>query len=421
VRVQFYNPPVHHYSGIHYRMNPPLGLPIMAAVLQQAGHVASVWDLEALSISPTKLGKIYAAQENQPDAVGFTCTTHNQRGVRECIKAIRDAGYTGYVMVGGPHITMLADGAIDEQSAWGADVWVAGECEGNIAQIIEEQPRGLVKGQAAAIETIPAPLWERHHPGPTQYGGNMPRIDFPESIAMWSRGCPHNCIFCGNPVFGHQRIRMRPPARVYEDMAKLKDMGVKTVFVYDDELIGMGAKQNEWLIEVCKLIEPLGMTWKCQGRCSQKAINPEVLQAMHAAGCRAIMWGVESFNDEVLRSIKKDTTEKDIWHTLRLAREAGIGNWLFLMVGNYEETAHHLAYTEDQLRRAVRDDLVQWRQVTVCTPVNGTELYRNAKKEGWLVEQPETGAQMHQVYASTPWLSQREIRYWTARLEGAGL
>ena len=230
-----------------------------------------------------------------------------------------------------------------------------------------------------------------------------------------------NCIFCGNPVFGHQRIRMRSPELVYQDMAALKDMGARSVFVYDDELIGMGGRQNDWLLDVCERIAPLGLTWKAQGRCSEKNVTPDVLRAMHKAGCRAIMWGIESFSGRVLGAIRKGTTEADIWHTLEASRAAGIGNWAFLMVGNYTETAADLAHTERRLTEAVERDLVQWRQVTICSPVPGTELHRLAVDEGWYVPQPDSGPQMGRVYASTPWLSERDLARWQTRLEGAGL
>jgi len=422
MKIQLYNPPVYHYSGVHYRMNPALGLPILAAVLEKAGHKVQVWDLEALAVSPDKLAQSFAEQRDQwPDAVGFTCTTHNQRGVRECIEALRGVGYDRYINIGGPHITMLAQTENIDETLWGVDAWVVGECEGNVSRIFRKRLKGIVQGEPAPIEDIPAPLWTHHMPSITSYQGNEPRLDQPESIAMWARGCPHHCIFCGNPVFQHQPIRMAPPENVYRDMKALADMGVKTVFVYDDELVGLNQKQNEWLLECCRLIEPLGLTWKCQGRCSERAIQPDVLKAMCDAGCRAIMWGVETFSDRVLKAMKKATIEADIWHTLEASHDAGIGNWIFLMVGNYKETQADLRYTEAQMAHAVGKGLVQWRQVTVCTPVPGTELHRLAEAEGWLVEQPESGPQMGQVYAPTAWLSQRELRYWRMRLLRAGV
>jgi len=410
--IQLFNAPQFHYGGMRYRMNPPLGLPILAAVLQNAGHQVTVIDLEAMGISPNQFASSFTSQKGRwPGVMGFTCLTHTRRGVRECIGAARNIGYKGYILVGGPHMSLNAAETIE----WGADCAVVGECEGNIANIVTEQPAGIVQGIAAPIEQIPAPLWAEHYPKPETYQGNEPHLAAPGGIAMWSRGCPHSCTFCGNPVFGHSKIRYAPPENVYRDMAALKERGIKAVFVYDDEMVGLNAEQGEWLKACCEKIAPLGLLWKCQGRCNAKT-DASVYEAMYDAGCRVIMWGVESFSQPVLNTMHKGTDEADIWATLQAAHKAGIANWLFLMVGNYGETSIDLAYTEAQLLKAKDEGLVQYKQVTVCTPVQGTRLYDKAKSEGWLVEAPEAGPQMNQVYTGTPWLSAHELEFWHNRL-----
>ena len=417
MRIQLFNPPTHHFAGTRYRMNPALGLPILAAVLEGKGHTAEVMDLEALGVSPAQLGAAYASQPDRwPDAVGFTCLSTQVRGVKDSIAALRGVGYTGRIVVGGPHLSIPDAGWWKAPLEWGADAAVQGECEGNVAEVFAGTQHVYI-GAPMPIEAIPAPLWTKHRPLPGGYAGNLPKIGNPEGISMWSRGCPHGCIFCGNPVFGRQAVRRRPPEAIRDELAALQRFGVRSVFVYDDELPGMPGGDT-WLMEVCEAIRPLGLTWKCQGRCSERT-PPEVYEAMHAAGCRAIMWGVESFSERVLRAMHKGTNERDITASLERAHAAGIGNWLFLMVGNYQETPADLAHTEARLRALNGAGLVQWRQVTVCTPVRGTPLYEYAKAEGWLREAPDTGAQMRQVYAPTPWLTEREIAGWVARLEAA--
>lgn len=210
-------------------------------------------------------------------------------------------------------------------------------------------------------------------------------------------------------------MRLFDKGRIVHDLARLKDMGVASVFVYDDEVVGHSLKQNQWLMELEPYVRPLGLVMKGQGRCSKRVINKEVMEAMYDMGFRAIMWGVESFSDKVLKLMKKGTTEEDIWHTLRVAKDAGIKNWLFLMVGNYGETEQDLQYTYNAVEKA--RDLFEWKQVTVCTPMPGTELWELAEKEGWATKPPEEGPQMHQVFAGTPWLSERQIEYWKMRLE----
>lgn len=423
MNVQLYNPPVHHYAGVHYKMNPALGLPILAQVLRDAGHTATVVDLEARKASPEVLRRNYLKHgaADWPDAVGFTVTTHSARGAAESIAMLRQMNYSGHIVCGGPHIMAQPEAAEELLLGAGADAVVLGEAEGNVVAIFEEQQTGVIQGEQVPIEDIPTPAWGYHFPRPKEYHGNLPKIGHPEGISMWSRGCPHQCIFCANPVYGQTPLRMRPVEAIEGEMAELsRDYGVRSVFVYDDELVGHGSRQNEWLLDASRAIQPLGLTWKCQGRCSRHVL-PEVMEAMYAAGCRAIMWGVESFSNSVLEAIKKGTTETDIWHTLQTAHDAGIRNWLFLMVGNYREAPVDLAYTGQRLREAKGFGLVDFGQVTVCTPVPGTELYRLAEEEGWAVEPPEVGPQMAQVYHETPWLRKRELRLWRQRLQEAML
>lgn len=221
----------------------------------------------------------------------------------------------------------------------------------------------------------------------------------------------HNCVFCGNPVFGRQKIRYRPPENIEAELIALKSQGFRALFVYDDELLGVPYRNN-WLQETMGRIAPLEFVWKCQGRCSKKFITREVLETAYKGGCRAVMWGVESFSQRVLDANKKNTTLEDIWHTLRTAKEVGIKNWVFSMVGMYEETDEDAELTAKGLEEAYREGLIDYRQTTVTTVLPGTPLESLAKEQGWYTPPPESGPQMHQTYQSTPWMSAERIAYW---------
>src|SRR3972149_6892899 len=180
MRVQLFNPPVHHYNGLHYRMNPPLGLPIMAAVLNQAGHHCEVVDLEALSVYPEQFVKAFAKQPDRwPDWIGFTALSSSARGAEDCIRGLRTSGYEGRIVVGGVLATLSPEAPLE----WGADLVVTGECEGNLIELLEADTRGIVRDKRAAIETIPAPDWGCHNPPPTTYSGNHPMLSSPQSIS----------------------------------------------------------------------------------------------------------------------------------------------------------------------------------------------------------------------------------------------
>lgn len=426
MRVMLLNPPVHHYGGVHYRMNPPLGLPILSAVLRRAGHTCEVADLEALGVSPDGLRESWRKQKDRwPDVVGITALSASARGARETVEAIGEAGYTGKIVVGGVYATLFPETVL----RWPyVDMVMTGECEDQIVPALESLVRNrpsLIYGRHAPvpggqmpIEDIPLPDWAHHNPAPTAYEGNHPMLQAPQSISMWTRGCPGACVFCGNAIFGHQAIRYRPPANIASEMADLRDRHVRSVFVYDDELVGLRLPDG-WLDDVADRVGPLGLTWKAQGRCSTQHITRDVCRDLYRGGCRVVMWGVESFSPRVLRAIRKGTTPEDIWHTLRTAKAAGLRNWVFTMVGNLEEGDAELAETAKALRDAYREGLVDYRQTTVVTPLPGTELEAIQKRDGWYAEPPESGPQMHQAYAPTPWLSAERIAYWVRKFDEA--
>ena len=411
MKIQFFNPPVFHYAGIRYKMLPPISLPTLVAWFNRRGHDAEAVDLEALGVTPEAFRERFAAQRDRwPDVVGVTGLTISKRGMREIIQAVRAAGFTGPIVAGGVYMTLHPQLGLD----WGADLVVTGECEGNIVSLLESGARGIHAGEPAPIEDIPGPDWRRYAPLLTSYESNIPKLLLPQpGIAMWTRGCPFKCIFCSNIIFGGRPTRYRPPQNVEADMLELVSLRVKRVYVYDDELVG-GPMPEGWLGEIADRIAPLGLWWLTQGRCSKRHITPQLMADLKRAGCNYVFWGVESFSERVLRSMHKGITQADIWHTLRVAREAGINNALFTMIGNYGETEDDLEETAQGLKRAYQEGLIQLRQTTICTPMEGTELGRIAQQEGWFTEAPEFGPQMLQ-HVATPWMPAARQEYWMKR------
>jgi radical SAM superfamily enzyme YgiQ (UPF0313 family) len=409
MNVQLFNPPVSYYAGVHYRMLPCISLPIFNTMLTDAGHYCEVVDLEASNVMPDAFARAFLGQrDNWPDVVGFTALSTQAHGARDCIRQLRQAGYDGTVIVGGIHATTNPQ----DVAAWeGVDTVVTGECEGNFIDIVESGKRGIVAGQAMPINDIPSPTWERHTPAINTYWGNMAMLRPNPGIAMWTRGCPYSCIFCSDFIFYGRPTQFRPPDKIEQEWKDLKRHGCQRVYVYDDELYGVKMPDG-WMPEVADRLEPYGMTWVTQARCSKRHITLDLMKNAYRAGCRVIFWGLESFSEKVLKDTRKAIKEEDIWHTLRTAREAGIENAVYTMIGNYRETPYDLEYSARELGKAYRQGLIQYRQTTVCTVMQGTRMAEFAQREGWYTPEPEAGPQMAQVYAPTPWLTTEQIQYY---------
>ncbi len=414
------NPPLWYYMGVQYTYNPTVGLPILGAILERAGHMVEIVDAEALRWTPQQVGA-YVGLEGF-DAVGITSLTLSRKGAAETLAAIRQTVPGIYIVAGGVHPTLYSQEAL----GWGADCVVTDEAEGNVRQVFESRQKGIVQGQAPDdLDSLPEPAWHLLMLKPiNQYPGNSPKLGHPEGIMLWGRGCPSRCRFCGNTIFGGRPWRPRSPVQIVDELQHLRERwGINSVFVYDDELIGMNSHQQAWLQEISGLIRARGLhqglTIKCQGRCSDRFCDIDTLRALRdMAEQVCVMWGIESWSERVLRAIRKGTTPDMIWHTLFTAKRAGLLNWLFLMVGNLEETADDAELTAAGLQQALRLGLVDYRQVTICSPQPGTEMWEIAERDGWLVEQPLAGAAMHETYAATPWMTAEQMRHYQAALEG---
>jgi radical SAM superfamily enzyme YgiQ (UPF0313 family) len=397
-------------------MLPTLSLPILTAVINDAGHYCEAVDLEALGVHPDQLFQKFKDQkDNWPDVIGITALTITARGAEESIKALRKAGFDRKIVIGGVHVSLFPELGLE----WGADLVVTGECEGNIVELLESDAVGIHAGKPMDIKDLPGADWTHHNPQPNTYTGNMFILRNNPGIIMFTRGCPFKCIFCGDTIFNHQPTRYRPPENIEKEMTDLHKRGCQNIFVYDDELVGTKIPDG-WMKDVADRIEPLGMKWVTQGRCSIKHVTKEILEDAKRAGCRSIFWGVESFSQKVLNAMHKGITEEDIWHTLRLSKEVGIESGLFTMIGNYMETEEDLEYTCQQIKKCYDEDLIEYRQTTVCTAMPGTELYDIQVAEGSYVEAPTKGTVMQEIYNSTRYLTKEQIEYWQKRFYETG-
>ena len=393
-------------------MLPVLNIAILAAVLNEADHEARAEDLDAGPITPNQLGEIFSKMIDIPDVVGFTSLSVSARGAKDCIHAIRKAGYTGMIVVGGVHPTIKPYEALE----WGADLVVTGECEGNIVELLEGGFVGIYEGKPMPINEIPSPNWDLYTPG-INYPGQYRMLENKAASAMWSRGCPHKCIFCGSLVFNGQKTRYRSPEIVEREMRDIRDRGIKNVYVYDDEIIGVPQPDN-WMREIADRIAPLKMKWIAQGRCSEKYATKEIFDDMYRSGCRMISWGIESFSENMQKNMKKNLTENDIWHTLQLSHEAGIKNNVYTILGGYKETVQDLAITAQALKKGSKKGWINYHQTFLCKPMPGTELEAIAEKESWEMNKDYFVGWTEVPEQGTPWLTKAEILKWKNIISG---
>lgn len=187
-----------------------------------------------------------------------------------------------------------------------------------------------------------------------------------------SRGCPFACRFCASSkVFGRGHRRRSVESVVHEIKELIKKYHAKEVSFFDD----LFTANSGWLRDFChKLIhERIAIRWKCLSRVD--TVDYELLMLMKNAGCWLICYGIESGDEETLKTINKKVDLKIAESACFDTRRAGIKTFHFYMIGNEGET-HERFLNTIKFAKKTRPDFYQ---LGIVTPFPGSALYEDYK------------------------------------------
>ena len=175
---------------------------------------------------------------------------------------------------------------------------------------------------------------------------NVPFLLHPFVSLYTTRGCPAQCTFCLWPqtLSGHP-WRKRSTDDVAREMAKAKEYWpyVKEFF-FDDDTFNL---QKARTVELCAKLKPLGLTWSCTSRVTT---DFETLKAMKEAGCRLLIVGYESGDQQILKNIKKGATIERARQFTKDCHKLGLvvhGDFIIGLPGESRETIKNGFMTND--------------------------------------------------------------------------
>lgn len=190
------------------------------------------------------------------------------------------------------------------------------------------------------------------------------------------RGCTFTCNFCYRMDKG---FRARSNEAIIEEIKYLqKNYGI-TYIAFSDELLMSSIGRT---MSLCEDIIKSGIKikWDCNGRLNYA--KPKVLKLMKEAGCVFINYGIEAFDDQILKNMDKVLTTKQIESGIQATLEEGISPGFNIIFGNIDETKETLMKGVEFLLKY--DDGAQLRTIRPVTPYPGSPLYYHAIKEGLL-------------------------------------
>ena len=372
----------------------PLGLSYVAAALEQEGYNVEIIDLNVERMNDRALQK----KVKNANIVGITGMITEYREVLKLVNTVKLCNGDSKVVLGGALATTLPQELLQVSQT---DFMVIGEGERTTVNLISAIERGDsfsdVKGIAYKdgdhiiitepaepinnLDTIPFPA--RHLLHLDQYIKNHFKsfgIEIEEfgkirsTNLITSRGCPYSCTFCFRDMWGY-KWRGRSAANIVAEIELLKEKYNVNGFFFNDDTFVLDRKR---VFEFCELLkkERLDIVWYCNGRVN--LMQQELLKAMHDAGCRGIAYGIESGNQQILNSMKKNITLEQVRKVSKWTKETGIFVAGYFMIGMLGETRNTIRETITLAKELELD----FYAFSIVTPFPGTELYNIAVEKG---------------------------------------
>jgi radical SAM superfamily enzyme YgiQ (UPF0313 family) len=365
----------------------PLGLGLIAAALRPLGCEVAVFDQNAEGADDQRL--LARLCDFAPQVVGFSVITPSYPAAQRQIRRMRREFPRLPIVAGGVHASLFPEDLLAD----GATAVVVGEGCAPMVELIRRlgdgRPWRDVPGVAcrdADGRTIPAaPRVSSLLPDDVGMADrdvfNLPLYTHHSMLA--SLGCPYRCAFCANYSgrLLHQGIAIRSDDRLAAEMRHLADRyGAKQVFFVDDVFLLSRAN----VLRFCRRLqrERLPIEWVAQMRAD--AIDPEVAEAMAAANCRRVYFGVESGSEAVLKRVRKGIDRETIRLGVRSAKEAGLRvktGWVFGLPGTLAEQ-----YESVSFMRELRPHEISIHQLI---PFPGTQYYDRPAEFGVRIRDPK--------------------------------
>jgi radical SAM superfamily enzyme YgiQ (UPF0313 family) len=294
----------------------------------------------------------------EADLVGISAITGTAPRSYELAAAFRERNIP--VVLGGVHPTLMPDEAMHH-----ADSVVVGYAEESWPQLL----RDLVAGRLRPRYDQSPNLKLDNLPFPQRRLFNKGMVNVAHTIEA-TRGCIYQCEFCVVP-FAWGRPLQKPVRDVVDD---IRQMRAKRVIFLDLNLIADVAYAKELFAALI----PLKIRW---GGLATTTIawDDELLDLAARSGCRGLLVGFESLNQESLREAKKAFNMRHDYHeVVRKIRARGIALMGCFVFGFDHDTLDTFDRTVDFVMSAHMD----LPRYAIAVPFPGTGLFKRLKAEG---------------------------------------
>jgi radical SAM superfamily enzyme YgiQ (UPF0313 family) len=196
-----------------------------------------------------------------------------------------------------------------------------------------------------------------------------------------SRGCPWDCDFCAASKLFGPRYRLKPVARVLEEVDLVRSLWPRPFIEFADDNTFVN---KTWSRELLRGLATRNIRYFTETDVSV-GFDDELLDLLYPSGCRQVLIGFESPRRESLERI--DTVnwklrQRDRYlEAIEKIQAHGVSVCGCFVVGFDADTLSIF----DELRAFIAESRLLEVQLTVLTPFPGTRLYDRLLAEGRLL------------------------------------
>jgi anaerobic magnesium-protoporphyrin IX monomethyl ester cyclase len=264
-------------------------------------------------------------------------------------------------------------------------------------------PQGtVVSEQIDDLDSLPFPRWDLITENRSRMGFKL----FTRPVGggyplLASRGCPEFCTYCPHRILAG--YRMRSIANIVDEMERLCDQVSRPYVIFRDPLF---TEQRDRVIELCDEILRRGLNLTFEAETRLDRLDVELLDKLHAAGFRAMSFGVESLDPATLKkSGRRPIPQSHQREIIEHCRKLGIVTAAFYVLGFLQDDWNSVAATIDY----ATDLGSTFAQFKMLTPYPGTPMFKQL--EPLLTE---TDWEKYDGFTPTfkhPNLTDRELRF----------
>lgn len=402
----------------NFAVLPPMGILYASSLLKNEGHQTKVIDIKANKLSRPKV--IKKLKEFSPDLVGVMVIPYTARISLDWAKHIKEE--LDVPIVAGNYAMVRYSEAVVSNDF--IDYGIKGTARGSLTKLVD-----YLEGQRNQKEDIPGLVYKDDKNNiivnePECITEDLDKLPWPDrdvidnskyytmaskkrpmTLLITSYGCIFDCNFCDMGKFGFSE---RDPIDVVDEMEYcINEYNIKEFDIFDRDFL----IKKERAKKICKEIisRDLDVTWYCRARVD--LVDRETLNLMKEAGCRLILFGIESGDNDVLDRIHKNVKVDEIKDSIQLTKDFGIETLGFFIIGHPDESIDEIEKTLELATELPLD----YAQFFKMSGKPGAKLYEEITDElgyDYFEELIRGNTEVRDL--PRPWvdLSNKELEYW---------